>query len=194
MSPIVERRVVEVRDAWPADLGAVTRIFATYVENTVVSLADTPPSRADWGRRYWDAAARGLPFLVAEEDGRVVGMAYCSPWRGKGGYRFTAESSIYLEPSATGRGTGRRLLRELLDRCERAGVREVIAVIVDPGGEGSAKLHESCGYTTVGRLTGVGHKHGTVVDTVLMQHRTGSTGRAGAMADPTRRTAGAVTG
>lgn len=173
MSPIVEERVVEVRDAWPTDLPAVAEIFSAYVVNTTASLMDTPPSRAEWGRRFWDAAARGLPFLVAEQDGRVVGMAYCSPWRGKSGYRFTVESSIYLDPFVTGRGIGRRLLRELLDRCRRTGVLEVIAVIVDPGGNASVKLHESCGYTTAGRLTGVGHKHDAVVDTVLMQCRIG---------------------
>lgn len=165
------RTIVEtsVREAWPADLDAVTAIYAAYVVQTTVSLAETPPTRAQWGTRYWDLAGRGLPFLVAELEGEVVGMAFCSPWKAKSAYRFTVESSIYLDPRAAGQGSGTALLEELLDRCATAGIREVIAVIVDNGNTASRKLHLRCGFTEAGRLRGVGTKHGSTLDTVLMQ-------------------------
>ncbi|MFD8493120.1 GNAT family N-acetyltransferase [Amycolatopsis sp. NPDC059657] len=158
-----------VREAWPADLDAVTAIYAAYVLQTTVSLAETPPTRAQWGTRYWDLAGRGLPFLVSELEGEVVGMAFCSPWKTRSAYRFTVESSVYLDPRAAGRGVGTALLEELLDRCAMAGIREVIAVIVDNGNTASEKLHLRCGFTEAGRLRGVGAKHGSTLDTVLMQ-------------------------
>ncbi|WP_309112546.1 N-acetyltransferase family protein [Saccharothrix sp.] len=166
MNTIVE---IEVREAWPSDLDAVTAIYAGYVLETTVSLAEAPPTRARWGERYWDLAGRGLPFLVAELAGEVVGMAFCSPWKTKSAYRFTVESSIYLSPRAAGRGIGTALLEGLLDRCADAGVREVIAVIVDNGNPASQRLHRRCGFTVAGRLRGVGVKHGETLDTVLMQ-------------------------
>ena len=172
MSTIVETRV---REAWPEDLNAVAAIYAAYVLHSTVSFAETPPTRAQWGVRYWDIAGRGLPFLVAELNGEVVGMAYCSPWKAKSAYRFTVENSIYLHPSAAGRGVGTALLEELLDRCTTAGIREVIAVIVDNGNTASEKLHRRCGFTEVGRLHGVGTKHGSTLDTVLMQRHLHST-------------------
>ncbi|MEQ0558464.1 N-acetyltransferase family protein [Amycolatopsis sp. NEAU-NG30] len=166
MDTIVETRV---REAWPADLDAVAAIYADYVLQTTVSFAETPPTRAEGGTRYWDLAGRGLPFLVAELDGEVAGMAYCSPWKAKSAYRFTVENSIYLDPRAAGHGLGTRLLQGLLDRCAAAGIREVIAVIVDNGNTASEKLHLRCGFTEAGRLRGVGLKHGSTLDTVLMQ-------------------------
>lgn len=166
MRTIVDSRV---REAWPADLDAVTAIYAAYVLETTVSLAETPPTRTQWGARYWELAGRGLPFLVAECEGEVMGMAFCSPWKAKSAYRFTVESSIYLDPRATGRGIGTALLEELLDRCATTGIREVIAVIVDNGGTASEKLHLRCGFTEAGRLRGVGAKHGSTLDTILMQ-------------------------
>ncbi|WP_326613436.1 GNAT family N-acetyltransferase [Streptomyces scopuliridis] len=96
-------------------------------------------------------------------------MAFCSPWKTRSAYRFAVESSVYLDPHAAGRGVGTALLGELLDRCATAGIREVIAVIVDNGNTASEKLHLRCGFTEAGRLRGVGAKHGSTLDTVLMQ-------------------------
>lgn len=166
MNTIVE---AQVRAAWPEDLDTVTALYADYVLETTVSLAEVPPTRAQWGTRYWDLAARGLPFLVAELDGHVVGMAFCSPWKNKGAYRHTVESTIYLSAGSTGHGVGTALLETLLERCAASGIREVIAVIVDNGDSASEKLHRRCGYTEAGRLRRVGAKHGQTLDTVLMQ-------------------------
>lgn len=158
--------VAIIRDARAEDLAAIAAIYADYVEHTTVTLAETAPSLAEWQERL---ASPGLPFLVAELRGKVVGMAYCSPWKTKSAYRFTVESTIYLSPSAAGRGLGTTLLTTLIDRCATAGVREVIAVIADNGNAASERLHERCGFAHAGRLTGVGVKHGKTVDTILLQ-------------------------
>ncbi|GLY81178.1 GNAT family N-acetyltransferase [Actinoallomurus iriomotensis] len=158
-----------IRPAVPADLEAVAEIYAHYVSETVITFDQTPPTVADWQGRLDDLAGRGLPFLVADLNDEVVGYAYAGPWRPKPAYRYTVEDSIYLASDRTGRGLGGALLGTLLPRCAQAGMRQMIAVIADTGNGASTALHERFGFAPAGRLTGVGHKHGRSIDTLLMQ-------------------------
>ena len=158
-----------VRAAVAADLEPVAAICAHYVTTTVTTFEEVPPAAADWQRRLDDLAGRNLPFLVAEQDGAVCGYAYAAPWRPKPAYRYTVEDTVYISPAHTGRGLGRALLTALLAGCERAGARQVIAVIADTGSDASVELHRRLGFTTAGRLRHVGRKHGQWIDTVLMQ-------------------------
>ena len=158
-----------VRAAGPADLEAVTAIFAHYVTSTVTTFEEVPPTVADWRQRLDDLADRNLPFLVADQDGTVTGYAYASPWRPKPAYRYTVEDTVYISPARTGRGLGRALLAALLAGCEQAGARQVIAVIAESGSDASVALHRLLGFTMAGRLRRVGFKHGQWIDTVLMQ-------------------------
>jgi phosphinothricin acetyltransferase len=155
--------------ATPADLAAVAGIFAHYVTASVITFEEIPPTVAAWQQRLDDLARQSLPFLVARIGDEVVGYAYASPWRPKPAYRHTVEDSVYLAPGWTGRGVGRDLLEALLRECDRAGARQVVAVIADTGNEACAALHRRLGFADVGRLTGVGRKHGRWVDTMLMQ-------------------------
>jgi L-amino acid N-acyltransferase YncA len=159
-----------IRPAAPGDLDAVAAIFSHYVTGSVTTFEVTPPTAEDWRRTHDDLAARGLPFVVCECDGEVVGYAYAAPWRTKPAYRHTVESTIYLAPDRTGRGLGRRLLRALQQQCALAGVEQMIAVIADSGHPASVALHRACGFTDAGRLRNVGRKHGRLIDTLLMQH------------------------
>jgi L-amino acid N-acyltransferase YncA len=162
-----------VRAAVPADLDPVAAICAHYVTTTVTTFEEVPPTAADWQRRLDELAGRNLPFRVADQDGTVCGYAYASPWRPKPAYRYTVEDTVYISPDRTGRGLGRALLGALLTACEQAGARQVIAVIADTGSDASAALHRRLGFTTAGRLTRVGRKHGRWIDTVLMQRELG---------------------
>jgi len=159
-----------IRPATGDDLGAVAAILAHYVTNSVVTFEVTPPTVEHWRHRLDDLAKRGLPFLVCESRGQVVGWAYAAPWRPKPAYQRTVENAIYLAPGQTGRGLGRRLLTALQRQCARAGMEQMIAVIADSGDPASAALHRACGFTEAGRLRNVGHKHGRVIDTLLFQH------------------------
>jgi L-amino acid N-acyltransferase YncA len=159
-----------IRPAVRGDLDAVAAIFGHYVTTSVVTFEVTPPTAEDWRRTSDDLAARGLPFMVCECDGEVVGYAYATPWRTKPAYRHTVESTIYLAPGRTGRGLGSRLLRTLQRQCALAGVEQMIAVIADSGSPASAALHRACGFTDAGLLRKVGRKHGRLIDTLLMQH------------------------
>ncbi len=158
-----------VRPAVAADLGAVADIYAHYATETLVTFDEKPRSPAEWTRILEDRGDRGLPFLVAELAGSVVGYAYASPWRPKPAYRHTAEDTVYLAPGHTGRGLGAALLDALLTQSAAAGVHRMIAVMADTGDGTSLALHRRFGFTEAGRLTAVGHKHGQWIDTVLMQ-------------------------
>ena len=125
-------------------------------------------------RRYHDVIARGLPYIVAETGGVVGGYGYCSPYRARSAYRYALEDSIYLRHDITGRGIGKRLLEELIRRCEGLGYRQVIAVIGDSANAASIGVHAACGFVRVGTLRSVGFKFGRWVDSVFMQRPLGS--------------------
>lgn len=161
--------MVRYREIHEGDLDAVTAIFAHYVTASVATFETVAPTADDWRGKLADVTTRGLPFLVAADGDEVVGFAYASPWRPKPAYAHTVEDTIYLAPGQTGRGIGAGLLGELLARCADAKMRQVIAVIADTGSDASAALHRKFGFAEAGRLTGVGHKHGRWIDTVLMQ-------------------------
>jgi len=152
-----------------SDLTAVTAIMAHYVEHTVATFTEVPPSAADWAQRHAELTGLGLPFLVAEAGGEVVGFAYVAPWRPKSAYRYTVEDTVYLAPGVTGRGIGAALLTELFERAVAAGSRQMIAVIADTGSPASARLHRRLGFVDAGRLHAVGFKLGRWIDTQLMQ-------------------------
>lgn len=158
-----------IRPAVGVDLDAVAAIFDHYVASSVVTFEVTPPPAEYWRQKRDDLAALGLPFLVCECGGRVVGYAYAAPWRAKAAYRHTVESTVYLAPGHTGRGLGRQLLSALRQHCALAGVEQMVAVIADSGNPASAALHRACGFTDAGRLRNVGRKHGRLIDTLLMQ-------------------------
>lgn len=168
------RGTTVIRPAALTDLPGVAAINGHYVANSVATFEQTPPDDAAWRARLDEITERGLPFLVAADGADIVGYGYCTPWRTRQAYQYTVENTVYVAPGATGRGIGRAVLAGLLDRCAEAGVREVIAVITDSGDPASLSLHRRCGFTEAGRLTGVGHKHGRWLDTVLLQYSVSS--------------------
>lgn len=99
------------------------------------------------------------PWLVAEENQRILGYAYACSHRQRAAYRWTVESSVYLRPECQGRGLGKALYVRLLDILERQGFRTILAGITLPN-PASVRLHESLGYAPVGSYPGVGFKAG----------------------------------
>ncbi len=124
-------------------------------------------------RRRSDILDRGLPYLVAERSGHVLGYCYAAPYRPRSAYRFTLEDSIYLDEAERGRGIGRTLLATLLDRCTALGYRQMVAVIGGSDTWPSIRLHAALGFTRTGVLPAVGFKFGSWVDIVLMQRALG---------------------
>jgi phosphinothricin acetyltransferase len=113
--------------------------------------------------------AKGLPYLVVEEGGEVLGFAYCNWFKPRPAYRFSAEDSIYMATTAHRQGLGRALLAELSARAERAGVRKLIAVIGDSANTASVGLHQALGFSQVGTIAACGWKFDRWLDIVLME-------------------------
>lgn len=165
-----------IRPAAEADVAAVTAIYAHHVLHGLATFEEVPPDAAEIAARRQAIVARGQPYLVAEEAGRILGYAYAAPYRPRSAYRFTLEDSIYLDPAAVRRGVGSALLAALLAAGEAAGARQMLAVIGDSGNAASIALHARAGFAHAGTLRAVGFKLGRWVDTVLMQRPLGPGG------------------
>ena len=159
-----------IRAAAPADLPAVQAIYGHHVLTGLGSFEETPPALDELDKRYHAVVDLGLPYLVAELDGTVVGFAYAGAFRPRPAYRNTVENSVYVAPGMDGRGVGRALLGALVERCTAAGKRRMIAVI--GGGydnAGSARLHAALGFKECALLRAVGWKFGRWLDVLMMQ-------------------------
>ena len=163
-----------VRASQEADITAITAIYAHHVLHGTGTFEIDPPGRADMAMRRADVLGKGLPYLVAEQAGQVVGFAYCNWFKPRPAYRFSAEDSIYVAYSARGQGVGRQLLHALACQAEAAGVRKLLAVIGDSANTGSIGLHRALGFTEVGVMRSVGWKHGAWRDIVLMEKPLGA--------------------
>ena len=162
-----------VRPATPADIPAITRIYAHAVRHGTASFELLPPDEAEMTRRQRALFDGGYPYLVAEIDGAVAGYAYAGPYRTRPAYRFTVENSIYIAPDAHRRGIGRVLLDALIAECEARNYRLMIAVIGDSAQAPSIELHRAAGFKMVGAFEAVGYKFDRWLDSVLMQRALG---------------------
>ncbi len=164
---------VTLRPAAAGDLATLREIYAGHVLHGAASFEEVPPDLAEFERRWRSIVEIGLPYLVACEQERLLGYAYAGPYRPRSAYRFSVEDSVYLDPTATGRGIGRQLLAALIERATAAGKRQMLAVIGDSANRASIALHASLGFTPVGTFRAVGFKFGRWVDSVLMQRALG---------------------
>lgn len=158
-----------VRPSLETDAPGLAAIYGHHVLHGLASFEEVPPTPEDMAGRRAAIVALGLPYLVAEEDGRVLGYAYAGPFRPRAAYRYTVEDSVYVAPDAIGKGVGRAVLTEVLAACEALGVRQVMAVIGDSGNAGSIGLHAALGFEHAGICRAVGFKHGRWLDSVWMQ-------------------------
>jgi L-amino acid N-acyltransferase YncA len=160
---------VNIRDATAQDAATLAAIYGHHVLTGVGTFEEVPPDAAEMERRRARVGELGLPYVVAEAAGQVLGLAYAAPFRLRAAYRYSVEDSVYVAPEAVRRGIGRLLLAEVLARCEALGVRQVIAVIGDSGNAGSRGLHAALGFEPAGVAPGMGWKHGRWVDVVFMR-------------------------
>lgn len=162
-----------VRDSRDSDIAKIQQIYAHHVLNGLGSFEEIPPSIDEIASRRAEVIGHGLPFLIAEGDGRILGYAYAGRFRTRSAYRFSVEDSIYVAPDAQRRGVGRKLLDELIARCTKLGYRQMIAVIGDSANHASIGVHVAAGFAEVARLPGIGFKFGRWVDIIMMQRALG---------------------
>src|SRR5215470_16037498 len=159
----------EIRPTTEADLPAITAIYQQAVREGTATFELDPPDLSEMTRRYRALIDGGYPYFVAILGGRVAGYAYAGPYRPRPAYRFTVENSIYLDPAFHRRGLGLKLLRRLIEDCEKRGYRQMVAVIGDSANAGSIGVHTACGFQMIGTHPNVGLKFGRWLDTVMMQ-------------------------
>src|SRR4029077_13781789 len=152
-----------IRSVRAMDAAAICRIYNPYVLQTVISFEEEAVAPEEMARRIAKVAAAGLPWLVLEGEGDLLGYAYATPWKERSGYRYAVESTVYLAPSAAGKGHGSRLYGELLARLRTLPLRTVIGGVALPN-EASVGLHEKLGFRKVAHFERVGWKCGRWVD------------------------------
>jgi L-amino acid N-acyltransferase YncA len=160
---------VILRPAAASDIDAITLIYAHHVSYGTGSFETEPPDSREMARRWNEVKARGLPWLVAEDDGEVGGYAYASPYRARPAYRHTVEDSIYVRADRLGAGLGKLLMPALIAATQACGMHQMVAVIGDSANVASIHLHRRFGFRDVGVFKDVGFKLDRWLDTVFMQ-------------------------
>lgn len=158
-----------IRASRDEDVPAITAIYAHHVLNGTGTFETIPPTPEDMAARRADVLSKEMPYLVAEQDGQILGFAYCTWFKPRPAYRYSAEDSIYMADGARGQGAGKQLLAALAKEAEAAGIRKLIAVIGDSANQGSVRVHEAIGFSPVGVLKSCGWKFGKWLDVVLME-------------------------
>lgn len=162
-----------IRDADPKrDAVACAAIYAPYVSDSVISLELVPPTTAEFQQRM-ERFAETHPYLVAVDDdgpggGEIAGFAYAGPHSERGGYRWCADVSVYLNERYHRRGIGRALYETIFSLLERQGIWTACAGITTPN-QASEALHRKCGFELVGVYHRVAHKHGAWRDVAWLE-------------------------
>lgn len=167
-----------IRPSRDEDLPAISAIYGHHVLHATGTFETVPPTEAEMAARRADVLAKGLPYLVVEDEGQVLGFAYCQWFKPRPAYRFSAEDSIYLHPDARGRGLGRQLLAALIEQAQQAGLRKLIAVIGDSANAASIGVHRSQGFEAAGVIRSCGWKFDRWLDIVLMEKTLGDGDRS----------------
>lgn len=152
-----------LRPALPADAAAIAAIYSHYILTTTISFEEDPVDAQEIAQRMQAVEVAGLPYLVAEEDGAIMGYAYATPWRVRRAYRSSVETSVYLRAGTHARGTGTALYQALLAALTASGYHLAIGGIAQPNAA-SVALHEKLGFEKVAHFKEVGYKFGRWVD------------------------------
>ncbi|MGA2829499.1 MAG: arsinothricin resistance N-acetyltransferase ArsN1 family B [Streptosporangiaceae bacterium] len=159
---------IGVRAAATADAESIAAIYAPVVTGSAISFEETPPGPDEVSRRMLGSPR--LPWLVADDAGRVAGYAYASAHRQRPAYRWSADCSVYLDPGYRGHGLGRLLYENLISEVRDLGYVSLFAGIALPNAA-SVGLHEAVGFRPVGVFRDVGYKFGAWRDVGWWQLR-----------------------
>lgn len=156
-----------LRFATPEDAKSLVEIYHPYVESTAITFEYDVPDADEFRRRICEYASQ-FPFIIAECDGVPVGYAYAHRFAPRYAYRFSAELSVYVDRSFTGKGVGRRLYSALIELMTLMDYRNLYALISCPN-DASFALHSAFGFREVGREHGVGYKFGRWIDIATLE-------------------------
>ena len=159
---LTKGKEMTVRKLNDGDIVRCLEIYNYYIEETTVSFEETPLTLEKFTERV-NRIREEYPFIVAEDDEKIVGYAYLDRFHERSAYRFTADLSIYLDKDLLAKGTGGLLLDEIERRGKDMGITNIISLVR------SAAFHEKHGFRLVGRLEKVGVKFGKILDVFYYQ-------------------------
>lgn len=158
---------MKIRVVTPSDAAELVSIYAPYVMHTAITFEYEVPTAEEFRDRICRTLEK-YPYLVAEEDGVILGYAYASAFKGRAAYDWSAETSIYVRENFGHRGVGSLLYRELENLLRRQHICNLCACIAYPN-PASIAFHESFGYRTVAHFTASGYKQGAWYDMIWME-------------------------
>lgn len=159
--------MIEIRNAQVEDAANLVAIYAPYVEKTAITFETQVPTVEDFENRI-KKTMKKFPYLVAIEEGQIVGYAYASTYYARAAYDWTVELSVYVQKEARGKGVGTLLYTALEEELTARGFKNFLACIALPN-PASIALHEKRGYEQVAHFKKVGYKFGTWHDIVWLQ-------------------------
>jgi L-amino acid N-acyltransferase YncA len=154
---------IAIRDAAASDIRSITEIYNYYVLDTTVTFEEQVVTTSEMTRRIESVRSAGLPWIVVTLDNKTVGYAYATLWKARSAYRFSVETTVYVDPKEVGRGMGSALYEHLLNELRARKIHSVIAGIALPNPQ-SIALHEKFGFRNVARFHEVGFKFSQWLD------------------------------
>ena len=145
-----------IRPAGLGDAEQIVRIYNYYIENTVITFEEEKISTDEMRGRI-EEYTRDYPWFVYEKDHEVIGYAYAAKWRSRSAYRYSAETTVYVDKDFCGKGTGTALYEKLIEECAKRGLHALMAGITMPNKK-SQRLHEKIGFKKIGHFQETGRK------------------------------------
>ena len=150
------------------DAARICAIYNHYVEHSTITFEESAVPVAEMERRIAEVTDSSLPWIVWEDHGEIIGYAYAAPWKGRCAYRYSVESTVYLDHSHTGHGVGTRLYSALIDAVTARGMHAVIGGIAQPNAASEA-IHQRLGFEKVAHFPEVGYKFDRWIDVAYWQ-------------------------
>ena len=162
-------KALKIRNAEHSDATRISAIYGVHVSDGAGTFEEVAPAAEEIRRRMENVKARGLPWHVAEAKGELVGFCYASPYHARSAYKFTVQTSVYVDSGWHRRGIGVALLDSIAVACRKLGYCQIMAAVGDSRNDGALRLHARAGYRTVGHAVRVGVKFGRWMDVVYLQ-------------------------
>lgn len=167
---------ITLRTASPSDAEALLKIYSYYAEETAISFETEAPTAEEFKRRI-EKTLKNYPYIIAEQNGEILGYSYTSPFVGRAAYIHAAETTIYIKKDAVKKGIGKKLYKavERISEAQNIYTLEACIGTVDRGGEderltnNSAEFHSHMGYRFVGEFKKCGRKFGKWYNMIWME-------------------------
>lgn len=157
-----------IRNVDSRDAQEICDIYNYYIQNTVITFEESPVTVEVMRSKIRDID-KDSRWIIYEIDERVVGYAYAADWRVKSAYRYTVETTVYVDKDYQSRGIGTKLYTHLIEILKNKGVHTIIGVISLPN-NGSVAMHERLGFEKVAHFKEVGYKHEKWIDIGCWQY------------------------